>query len=339
MSERVNRQWILASRPAGEIEDGTFELRTGPVPEPKDGEILVRNLYLSFDPTQRGWINDAPGYVEPVQIGEVMRAGSVGRVEVSHHPDFAEGDMVAGAFGWQDYAISDGTGLMAPRKLPPVMEPTHALSVYGITGLTAYFGMLDIGEPKEGETVVVSGAAGATGSVAGQIAKIKGCRVIGIAGGPEKCGWLTSEANFDEAIDYKSEDVAARLHELCPNGVDVYFDNVGGDTLDAVLANLALKARVVLCGAISTGYTTEAPTGPSNYLALLLQRARMEGFIILDYAERFPEAVMQLAQWVGEGRIVFQEDLQHGLENAPATLKRLFNGQNRGKQLLEIDVA
>ena len=332
----INRQWVLASRPDGDIEPETFEFREEPVAEPGSGEFLVRNLMLSFDPTQRGWINDVPSYVPPVQIGEVMRAGSVGQVVTSNHPDFAVGDLVQGAFGWQDYAVSDGGGLIPPNKLLPGVSPSNALSVFGITGLTAYFGMLDIGQPKEGDVVVVSGAAGATGSVAGQIAKIKGCEVFGIAGGAEKCAWLTEEAHFDGAIDYKNDDLGAKLRELCPRGVDVYFDNVGGETLDTLLLNLALRARVVLCGAISSGYGTAPPRGPQNYVSLIIQRARMEGFIILDYADRFPEAVMQLAQWIGEGRLVFQEDIQEGLENAPETLKRLFSGQNKGKQLLKI---
>ncbi len=332
----TNRQWVLASRPDAEIEADTFTMQEVDVPEPGDGEFLVRNLVLSFDPTQRAWLNDAPGYVPPVQIGEVMRAGSVGQVVRSNHDGFAEGDLVQGSFGWQDYAVTDGQGFIPATKLPPGVTPTNALSIFGITGLTAYFGMLDVGQPKEGETVVVSGAAGATGSVAGQIAKIQGCKVIGIAGGEAKCSWLTEQAHYDAAIDYKADDLGAKLNELCPNGVDVYFDNVGGETLDTLLTHLAIGARIPLCGAISTGYGTSRPTGPSNYLSLIISRARMEGFLILDYADRFPEAVMQLAQWVGAGKIVFQEDVQEGLENAPETLNRLFRGQNVGKQLLKI---
>jgi NADPH-dependent curcumin reductase CurA len=306
------------------------------VPELAEGEFLVRNLCLSFDPTQRGWLNDTRGYVPPVAIGEVMRASSVGQVVESRKPGFDPGDLVQGAFGWQDWAVTDGGGMLPARKLPTGISPSNALSIYGITGLTAYFGMLDLGRPAAGETVVVSGAAGATGSVAGQIAKIKGCRVVGIAGGPAKCSWLTDEAHFDAAIDYKSEDVGARVGELCPERVNIYFDNVGGPILDALLLHIAMKARVVLCGGISSGYGTELPPGPKHYMQLVIQRARMEGFLILDYAERFGEAIQELAGWVADGSVIFQEDLQKGLENAPQTLNRLFTGQNQGKQLLEI---
>ena len=332
----TNRQWVLANRPEGLITDDTFEMVESQVPSVGEGEFLVRNLYLSFDPTQRGWLNDVRGYVPPVQIGEVMRASTVGQVVESKHPDFEKGDLVLGGNGWQEYTVTDGGGMLPSRKLPPGMAPTHALSVFGITGLTAYFGMLDIGKPVAGETVVVSGAAGATGSVAGQIAKIKGCKVIGIAGGETKCSWLAEEAHYDAAIDYKSEDVGERVRELCPERVNVYFDNVGGPTLDALLLNIAQGGRIALCGAISTGYGTDMPPGPVHYMQLVIQRARMEGFLILDYADRFPEAIAQLAQWVGSGQIAFQEDLQRGFENAPMTLNRLFTGKNVGKQLLEI---
>lgn len=332
----TNRQWVLAKRPEGLIEDDTFELRTEPVPDLEDGQFLVRVRYLSFDPAQRGWLNDTRGYVPPVAIGEVMRASAAGKVVASRHPGFAKGDLVSGAFGWQEWALSDGTGLVPVNKLPSGIPPNHALSIYGITGLTAYFGLLDVGQPKQGDVVLVSGAAGATGSVAGQIAKLGGCRVVGIAGGGEKCAWLTGKAGFDAAIDYKSEDLGARLSELCPQGVDVYFDNVGWETLDVVLTHLALRARVVLCGAISSGYTMEQRPGPSNYRMLIAQRARMEGFLILDYVDRFPEAIQALTGWVAAGQIVFEEDVAKGFENAPQTLNRLFMGKNFGKQLLEV---
>jgi NADPH-dependent curcumin reductase CurA len=332
----TNRRWTLARRPHGMVKESDFAFGEQPVPPVGDGQVLVRVLYLSFDPTQRGWIEDRPSYLPPVQIGEVMRAAGVGQVVASKDPNCQPGDLVQGLFGWQDYALLPGMMLGANAKLPPGVPPTWFLGVLGITGLTAYFGMLDLGKPKAGETVVVSGAAGATGSVAGQIAKLQGARVVGIAGGPDKCAWLTKEAHFDAAIDYKHEDVAARLRELCPKGVDVYFDNVGGEILDAVLGQIAQRARVVLCGAISGYNEATPPPGPRNLMNLVVQRGRMEGFIILDYLPRFGEAVPKLAAWVQSGEIVHQEDVQHGLENAPRTLLRLFSGANSGKQILQV---
>ena len=246
----VNRQWLLASRPVGMINESNFEYREAEVPSPGPGEMLVRNLYLSFDPAQRGWTLDRASYVPPVQIGEPMRAGAIGQVIESNHPDFSTGAIVQGTFGWQDYAVVGSGGPISPMPVPPGVPLTLPLGALGITGLTAYFGLLDLGEPKEGETVVISGAAGATGSVAGQIAKLQGCRVIGIAGGPKKCAWLTEQAGFDAAIDYKSENLDTRLRELCPSGVDVFFDNVGGSTLETVLGLIAQNARIVLCGGI-----------------------------------------------------------------------------------------
>jgi len=339
MRNDVNRQWVLKSRPSGAIQTDTFEWRQGKIPTPTDGEILVRNLWLSFDPTQRGWLNDVKSYVPPVAIGEPMRAAAVGQVIESNRADFKPGDLVRGTFGWQDYIATNGTGIIPVTKLPPGLAPNTALSILGTTGLTAYFGMLDIGGPKPGDVVVVSGAAGATGSVAGQIAKIKGARtVIGIAGGREKCSWLTREAHFDAAIDYKAEDVARRLDELAPGGMNVYFDNVGGEILEQCLARLAMRARVVLCGRISSGYGVDTfnMPGPRNYLALILFSARMEGFIVLNYMARFPEAAAQLMQWVRSGQIAYREDIAEGLEKAPETLRGLFTGANFGKQLLKI---
>jgi NADPH-dependent curcumin reductase CurA len=337
MRNDVNRRWILASRPAGPLEPGTFRLDEGPIPEIGDGEFLVRNLWLSFDPAQRGWINDVPSYVPPVQLGEPMRAGAVGQVIESRHPDFRGGDLVQGTFGWQDYVAAGAAGPMAARKLPAGVAPETALSVLGGTGLTAYFGMQDIGKPAKGETVVVSGAAGATGSIAGQIARLMGAgKVIGIAGGPDKCRWLTAEARFDAAIDYKSEDVGARLTALAPNGVDVYFDNVGGQILDACLARIAFKGRVVLCGGISTGYGLDLGPGPRNYFQLVIRSARMEGFIVLNYLSRFGEAAEALQRWIAAGELAWRVDVAEGLENAPATLAGLFAGKNFGKQLLKI---
>ncbi len=333
----TNRQWVLAKRPHGMVTKDNFEYQEAPIPEPEDGQVLVRNLMLSFDPTQRGWMEDRDSYLPPVGIGEVMRAGSVGQVENSRHPDFNAGDLVQTTGGWQDFLVADpATGPMGLSKLPPGVTPAMALGVLGVTGLTAYWGLLDLGAPKAGETVLVSGAAGATGSVAGQIARIKGCRVIGIAGGPDKCAWLKEEARFDDVIDYKSEDVDARIGELCPKGIDVFFDNVGGDILEAALNHLALRARIVLCGGISAYNATEAVPGPPNLMNLVIMRARMEGFIILDYMDRALEAITDLVGWIQSGELVHREDIQEGFENIPDTLNRLFTGKNIGKQLLKI---
>jgi NADPH-dependent curcumin reductase CurA len=336
MDAKVNRQWRLAERPEGMVSEDNFRWTEEPIPEPtSDGQVLVRTRYLSCDPTQRGWVA-RDTYMPAVAIGDVMRSFAAGEVVASRHPDFAEGDLVQGLFGWQDYALVDATsnGL---TPLPEGFDIPTAMSVLGVTGLTAYFGLLDVGRPKAGETVVVSGAAGATGSVAGQIARIKGCRAVGIAGGPEKCRWLTDEARFDAAIDYRSENVGRQLIKHCRDGIDIYFDNVGGEILDAALARLAMRGRVVLCGAISQYNRNEAaPEGPRNYLNLLLQRGRMEGIIILDYLHRAGEAIAELRRWVDAGEIVYQLDIQEGLENAPATLRRVFTGENRGKQLLRI---
>jgi NADPH-dependent curcumin reductase len=330
-----NRQWRLASRPTGLVDDSHFRWVEEPVPTLVDGQILVRNLYLSMDPTQRGWMA-RDTYLPAVAIDEVMRSNAVGRVVESRHPAFTEGDLVMGLLGWQDYAVAPGEGRGVPFKLPAGVPIPLAMSALGMTGMTAYFGLLDVGRAAAGETVVVSGAAGATGSVAAQIAKIKGCRSIGIAGGPDKCRWLLDVAGIDSVIDYKSEDVGARLRDLCPKGIDVYFDNVGGEILDHALARLAMRGRVVLCGGISQYSSSDAPVGPKNYMNLVTRRGRMEGFLILDYAARFPEAAKDLGAWVAEGKIKDRVDIQEGLENAPKTLQRLFTGQNQGKQLLKI---
>jgi NADPH-dependent curcumin reductase CurA len=329
----VNRQWLLARRPVGEVQPSDFEWVESPLASLGDGEVRVRTLWLSFDPAMRGWMDDRPSYIPPVGLGEPMRAGAVGQVVESRHPAWAPGELVQGLFGWQDYATARGDGL---ARVPAGVPPSQVLGVLGITGLTAYFGLLDVGKPKAGDTVVVSGAAGATGSVAGQIARLQGCRVIGIAGGAEKCRWLVEQARFDAAIDYKNERVGARLDALCPKGVDVFFDNVGGEILDVVLARIAVRARIVLCGAISRYNEKELPPGPRNYVQLVIQRGRMEGFIVIDYAARFAEAAAKLRQWVEAGEIVHEEDVQHGLESAPRTLLRLFRGENRGKQLLQV---
>jgi NADPH-dependent curcumin reductase CurA len=336
VSDDTNRHWVLASRPEGMVEPSNFELREEPVPVPDEGEFLARNLYLSLDPAMRAWISDMRSYMPPVQIGEVMRGQTTARIVESNNPDYEPGDLVLGTFGWQDYAVSDGAGPMGATKLPPGVSPTLPLGVLGLTGLTAYFGLKEIGKPREGDTVVVSGAAGATGSVAGQLAKVRGCRTIGIAGGPEKCALAREEFGFDEAIDYKSEEVRGRLRELCPDGLDVYWDNVGGEILEAALANLARGARVVICGAISVYNADERPPGPSNYLNLIVHRARMEGFLVFDYLSRIEEAMAELVPLVAEGKIHHREDIREGLEAAPAALVDLYTGGNRGKLLVRI---
>jgi NADPH-dependent curcumin reductase len=328
-----NRQWLLARRPDGALKDSDFSFVETEAPAPGEGEVLVRTLMLSCDPAQRMWLA-MDTYVPAIKIGEVVRSGGAGRIEASNSPHFAVGDIVFGQVGWQDYVTMNPKGQL--NKLPSGAPLELAMSALGMTGITAYFGLLDVGRPVAGETVVVSGAAGATGSVVGQIAKIKGCRAIGIAGGAEKCRWLTQGLGFDAAIDYKSENVKARLRELCPNGVDIFFDNVGGDILDAALARLAMRGRIVLCGGIAGYDAAEPPPGPRNYLNLVPKRGRMEGFIVFDFMPRAAEATGALAGWVKEGKLKNRVDVQHGLENAPATLRRLFEGKNEGKQLLRV---
>lgn len=332
----VNRSWRLAARPKGPIKESDFTWREEPAPEALgEGEMLVRTLYLSVDPTQRGWM-ERDTYIPAIPLGDVIRSGGVARVLRSNAEGFAPGDLVSGMVGWQDYAVLNTKGSFPPLKLPQGVDPVAALSVFGLTGITAYIGLLEIGQPKEGETVVVSGAAGATGMVAAQIAKIKGCRVVGIAGGAEKCAFLAKDLGLDGAIDYKSENVTARLRELCPQGINIYFDNVGGDILDAALANLAMRGRIVLCGAISTYNDMSGARGPKNYMNLLLKRGRMEGFIVVDHVARFPQAFADLAAWTAEGRLKNRVDIVEGLEHAPAALLRLFTGANLGKQLVKV---
>jgi NADPH-dependent curcumin reductase CurA len=335
MADRTNRQWTLARRPQGAVQTEDFRLVEGPAPTPADGEVLVHNVLLSCDPTQRGWMA-GDTYLPAVRIGEVMRSIAGGVVAESRHPGFQAGQLVTGMFGWQEWAIARPATGSAPSLVPPGVPLETALSILGMTGITAYFGLLEIGRPQPGETVVVSGAAGATGAAVGQIAKIKGCRVIGIAGGAEKCRRLTGELGFDAAIDYRSEDLAARLKALCPKGIDVFFDNVGGEILDAALARLALRGRVVLCGAISRYSDDRLGPGPANYLNLLMRRGRMEGFIVIDYLPRAAEAVGALAGWLREGKLKDRVDVLDGFEQAPAALARLFTGENRGKQLVRI---
>ncbi len=333
MSTVVNRQWLLASRPEGMVEPSNFEWHEAPVPEPADGQLLVRNLAVSLDPAMRGWMSDMPSYLPPVGIGEVMRSGAVARVAESRDESFSEGDLVTGVFGWQDYAVVGGD---AVQRVPADVTPEQALGVLGMTSLTAWAGLTLIGQPEAGETVVVSAAAGATGSIVGQIAKQRGCRAIGIAGGPEKCSWLVEEAGFDAAVDYKSEHVARRLGELAPDGIDVYFDNVGGAILEAALANIAMHGRVVICGAIASYNAEEPPPGPRNYMQLLVKRARMEGFLVFDHADRAGEALRELSGWLSEGKLRYREDVRDGLESAPASLVDLFTGANEGKLMVRV---
>jgi NADPH-dependent curcumin reductase CurA len=311
-----------------------FEFVTTPAGEPGPGEALVRVLYLSLDPAMRGWMNAGKSYIAPVGLGDVMRAGGIGRVAASNDPSLAVGDTVVGVTGVQDYAIAKAKDL---TKVDPRLAPLpRYLGALGMPGLTAYFGLLDIGQPKEGETVVVSAAAGAVGAVTGQIAKIKGCRVIGIAGGPDKCRYVVEDLGFDAAIDYKSEEVRAALARHCPKGIDIYFDNVGGEILDIVLLMLARRARVIICGAISQYNNPESIQGPRNYLSLLVNHALMEGFVVFDYAPRHPEGMQALAGWMLAGKLKAREDIVEGLETFPDTLQKLFRGENFGKLVIKV---
>jgi NADPH-dependent curcumin reductase CurA len=330
-----NRRLVLARRPTGLVDDTTVTLESGPVPEPGDGEALVRVRYLSIDPTIRTWMNDAPGYLPPIGIGEVIRSGGIAEVVQSNSDHYRKGNLIFGMVGWQDYALAaPGAGM---QTLPDGIDPLAAINIFGITGMTAYFGLLDVGEMKEGDVVVVSGAAGATGSSVAQIAKVKGAgKVIGIAGGPEKCAYLVDELGLDAAIDYKGESVGKRLYEEAPEGVDLYFDNVGGDILNAALGALAMKGRVVLCGAIASYNENGPPPGPSNYINLLIKRGRMEGFIILDYADRFAEAQAAILTWLLEGKLKHVEHVVDGLEHAPDALNLLFTGGNTGKVVVKL---
>ncbi len=330
----INRQWLINDRPRGRpILENDFRWTEGGVVGPGPGEALVRTRYLSFDPAQKGWMENLGGYMAPTEIGDVMRGSGVGEVISSNVPGLVPGDMVTGLLGWQDYATRSG------RELTKVADDdllTANLGVLGTTGMTAFFGLNKIGLPFVGDTLVVTGAGGATGSIAGQIGKLAGCRVIGVAGGERKCRWLVEELGFDEAIDYKAENLASRIAELAPDGIDVLWDNVGGSIFNELLGYIALHARVVVCGGISRYELGEMPAGPENYFNLVFKRARMEGLIVIDYMAEFAWARARLAAWIREGRLRYQEDVQEGLENAPKTLARLFTGENFGKQLLKV---
>jgi NADPH-dependent curcumin reductase CurA len=339
LSTIVNHQIRLAARPNGLPTRDDWSSTTAPVIEPDDGGLLVKTLSLSLDPAMRGWMNEGKSYIAPVEVGDVMRAGGIGVVVASRNPLFAVGDHVSGAPGVQQYWLV-GEKQVARGDVSTIDLRAGTigqwLNVLGMPGMTAYFGLMDVGQPKAGETVVVSGAAGAVGQTVGQLAKIKGCRAVGIAGGPQKCQWVVEELGFDACIDYKAGDVKAGLKEHCPNGVDVYFDNVGGDILDAVLTRIARGARIVVCGAISQYNNTGAVKGPANYLSLLVNRARMEGIVVFDYAPRFPVAIAEMSGYLKDGRMKSREDVVVGLETFPETLLKLFRGENFGKLILQV---
>ncbi|KXJ61038.1 MAG: NADP-dependent oxidoreductase [Alteromonas sp. Nap_26] len=329
------KQWQLAKRPVGEPTRENWQLANVTLPDVDDGQIAVKIKYISLDPAMRGWMNDGKSYIEPVQIGAVMRAGTVGEVIESKSDKFAVGDHVYGHFGVQEYAVVSEQGV---HKVDPALAPLERyLGVLGMPGMTAYFGLLKTGLPKEGETVVISGAAGAVGTVVGQIAKIKGCRVVGIAGGKDKCDYLVNELGFDAAVDYKTEGLHGALKDACPKGIDVYFDNVGGDILDTVLTRINLHARIVICGAISQYNNTTPVKGPANYLSLLVNRARMEGIVVFDNAKEYPVAAKDMATWIAEGKLKAKEHVVTGLENFPETLMMLFKGENFGKLVLKVE--
>jgi len=331
----MNKQLKFIKRPMGAADASTWSLETNPIPTVREGEILVKQHYVSLDPAMRGWMNDTKSYIEPMALGSVMRAGTVGEVvHVWNNPDFKIGDYVAGNGGVQQYTVSDGKGY---RIIDPTLAPLPTyLSTLGMTGMTAYFGILEVGKIKEGDIVLVSGAAGAVGSVVGQIAKIKGCKVIGIAGGADKCDYIRKELGFDGAIDYRNEDVKARLKEECPAGLDVYFDNVGGEILDLALGRLRLHARIVICGAISQYNNKTAVKGPSNYLSLLVNRATMQGMVVFDYAKRYGDAAKDLGLWMAQGKLKGREAIYEGIENFPQTYQRLFTGDKLGKLVLKV---
>jgi NADPH-dependent curcumin reductase CurA len=333
----MNRQFLLNERPLGrDLKQTDFKLVESAVPSPGEGEVLIKTMYLGVDPAMKGWMENRSDYVAPLEIGDLMRGNGVGRVVESHNPDFPEGTVVSCALGWQEYAVSDGESTPL-QKVPEGIPVTAAMSLLGVTGLTAYFGFLEIGLPKEGDVVLISGAAGATGSVVGQLARLKGCgKVVGIAGSKEKCDWLVDELGFDAAINYREEDQAQRVRELCPDGIDVFFDNVGGEILDIALANIAQNARVVICGGISRYNQTGEIPGPRNYFNLVFRRARMEGFIVLDYAPRFGEAITFLAENLASGKLKNRETIMEGFEHVPDALMALFSGANIGKQLVHV---
>jgi hypothetical protein len=331
----MNKQFIFKKRPLGMPDAETWNFESNPIPEPADGEVLIQHHYVSLDPAMRGWMNEGKSYIEPVQINDVMRAGSIGTViKANNHPKYKVGDVLTGWGGVQQYVATNAeTWYKVDTKLAPM--PMY-IGTLGMPGMTAYFGILREGKIKEGDIVLVSGAAGAVGSIVGQIAKIKGCRVIGIAGGADKCKYLIEELGFDGAIDYKSENLATALKRECPKGIDVYFDNVGGEILNTALTRLRLRARVVICGAISQYNNKEAVKGPSNYLSLLVNRASMQGMVVMDYAQDYAKAAQEMGMWMMQGKLKSREDIYDGIENFPKTYERLFTGDKMGKLVLKV---
>ena len=328
------KQWLLAAHPKGRpLKSEDFKMVDVDIPKPGVGEALLKVKYLGFDPAQKGWMENVADYVAPMKIGDVMRGTGLAEVVESNNEAMPVGSVWTGMTGWSEYCVTKGVGY---QQADDSLSPTASLSVLGLTGMTAWCGLYKIGQPVPGDTLIVSGAAGATGSLVGQLAKISGCRVIGIAGGAEKCDWLVKQAGFDAAIDYKGEDIKSRLKELAPKGVQIVFDNVGGAVLDDMLSHLAHRARVVICGGISRYETGDLPAGPQNYFNLIFRRAKMEGFIVLDYEDEFPAIRKRLVALIEAGRLTWLEDVQQGFENAPETLNRLFAGLNKGKQILEL---
>ncbi|AMU04688.1 MULTISPECIES: NADP-dependent oxidoreductase [Burkholderia] len=334
----TNRQWLLRRRPEGMVGIEDFEYREAPVPTPQDGEVLVRSLYFGYDASQRIWITEHGGYMTPVGIGEPMRTMGIGQVVASRHPHYAEGDLVTGFLSWQDYVIARADGPMPLQVLPKADYPlSWNLGVLGVGGLTAYFAVTDVLKVQPTDTVVISAATGATGSIAGDICKAMGVkRVIGIAGGAEKCKWITEKAHYDAAVDYKSPDFVARLHELCPDGVDAYFDNVGGDMLDTLLEHMAPRGRIVICGAMASGYTSPDVPGPKKYMNICTKMLHVQGILLLFYRDRLQTGIETLARWIAEGKIHVEEEVVEGFEHAPRLLPLPFSGKNPGKLILKI---
>jgi|TARA_B100001105_G_scaffold41503_1_gene30205 hypothetical protein len=330
----INKVLRLKKRPIGFPDEDTWELSEEILPSLNEGEILIENNYISLDPAMRGWMNETRSYIEPVKIGDVMRAGSIGKVIESNNPKFSEGDVVSGGSGVQQYSINDGKGFF--KIYPGKLNLPVFIGTLGMPGMTAYFGILEVGKIKEGDTVLVSAAAGAVGSIVGQIAKIKGCKVVGIAGGKEKCDYVVNELGFDGCIDYKNESVKRGIKKECPNGIDVYFDNVGGDILDSALIFINKYARIVICGAISQ-YNETSAKGPDNYLSLLVNRGTMTGMVVFDYVKKYPIAVEEMSNWILEGKLKSKEDIYDGIENFYEIFKKLFNGDKKGKLILKVN--
>ena len=330
----VNRQWRLKSRPTGLIKADNFELVSQSIPEPAEGQILIRSVHLSLDPAMRGWLIDRPSYVPPVQIGEVMRGLAVGVIEKSNHPKFATGDRVQGMFGWQEYLLSNGD---AVTRLPESGLPFSAyLGLFGLAGLTAYAGLVEVGQPKAGETLLISGAAGSVGSLVGQIGKMKDLRVVGIAGTDQKCKWLLQELAFDAAVNYKDADYKKQLKAACPNGVDIYFENVGGEILETAISFMNTFGRIVVCGLISQYNATAPVPGPSNFVAVISKRLKIQGFIATDHASKVKDMVSNFTQWYTAGKLKYRVEIVHGLESAPTAINKLFDGSNNGKLILQL---